>query len=494
MEYRRGVVARSFLWRLLEKFSVQGLSLFITFLLARILAPSDYGTIAIVAVFTTLSIVIIDGGLSTALVQKKGADDVDFSTIFWGSLVFSFFIYCLLFIAAPFISDFYNNSILTLVVRVLSIGIFFQAMNSVQRAYVAKNMLFKKLFYSSILALVLSGAVGLYMAINDYGVWALVCLHLCSTIVTTLVMFLTIRWLPYMKFSLTRFKSLFSYGWKILGINLIVEFYGATRSLIIGKYYSPSSLAFYDRGCSLPQMLVTNISSSIQTVIFPAFSDAQDDINKVKHLVRRSVSLTSFLMYPLLVIICSISKPLILLLLTEKWLPALPFVWIFSVAYMIVVIQTSSVEAIKAIGKSRFSLTFETTKVVIGIVVLFITAFYGVIVIAIGTIVCYLLYFLMNIYPNKLFLNYDIWEQLHDILYPLLFSIFMGGVIYPIQLLYFPPLITIIIQVFLGIAVYFMLCHFFKQQSYIYIIGIVKDKIKTIHSKSVETRDESTVF
>ena len=452
MDYNKGIVVRSFIWKLLERFSVQGLSLVLTLVLARILEPNDYGMVALIVVFTSLSSVIIDGGLNTALIQKKDADQVDYSTIFFSSLGLSILIYCILFVAAPYISDFYNNVMLTPMIRALSVVIIFEAMNAVQRAYVAKYMLFKKLFYSSLSALILSGAVGLYMALNGFGGWALVSMSICSNIVTTVVMFFTIKWFPSLLFSFSRFKGLFSYGWKIFGINLMVVFYQDVRSLIIGKYYTPASLAFFDRGRTLPQMLVSNISSSLQTVIFPVFSDVQNDVDRVKALVRKAVMLSGFIIFPVLVLLCVVSKPLVLLLLTEKWLPAVPFVWIFSIAYMIFFVQVASMEAVKSMGYSGFSLKFEVIKHVNAIS------------------------FLLNIYPNNKFLHYGIKEQLSDIFPALILSVIMGSVVYWVQFLQIHALLIISLLVLLGGSLYLLLCHVFRQKSYLYVKTMLQEK------------------
>ena len=484
MDYSRGVVARSFLWKLLERFSVQGLSLIITFVLARILDPSDYGTVALIVVFTSLSSVVIDGGLNTALIQKKDADNVDFSTIFFSSLLLSILIYVVLYLSAPAISEFYDNPALTSVVRVLSIVIIFEAMNAVQRAYVAKYMLFKKLFYSTLSALVFSGAVGLYMAVNEYGVWALVCQQVCSNLVTTLVMFISIRWLPTMTFSFTRFKELFNYGWKIFGINLMVVFYQDIRSLIIGKYYTPASLAFFDRGRTLPQIIVSNISTSLQAVIFPVFSDAQNEPQKVKEMVRKAVSLSCFSIFPTLVLLIVVAHPLILLLLGEKWLPAVPFVWIFAVAYMVFFVQVSSMEAVKAMGYSGFSLKYEIVKHVLETVILIVSVFWGVYAIAIGTIIYNTISFILNIYPNLKFLHYGIREQIADIMPTLLLSILAGVSVFWLQYLLLHPLLQILLQGICGGGIFLLLCQMFKLKGYLYVKEIAVEKLIQRHARS----------
>lgn len=473
MDYSRGIVIRSFLWKLLERVSVQGLSLCITLVIARILDPQDYGIVALIVVFTGFATVIIDGGLNTALIQKKNADNVDFSTIFFGSIGLAFFLYAILYLSAPLIASFYNNESISYIIRVFSVIIIFEAANAVQRAYVAKHMLFKKLFNSSLVALVASGAWGIYLAINNHGVWALVFQSLSNAIINTIVMWFTIKWRPDWIFSFSRFKSLFNYGWKIFAINMMVSLYQNLRSLIIGKVYSPASLAFFERGHTLSGMVVTNINTSMQTVIFPVFSYAQDDPEKVKKLVRRSVVLSCTFIIPALMGLCLVAKPLIILILTEKWLPAVPFVQIFSVAYMLFPMQVASMEAVKAMGYSGFSFKYEVFKHLIETGILIVAVYIGIYAMAISVIFFNAFCLLINIYPNIRFLNYNIKEQINDIFMPFVLSFVMGIVIYWIQFLPIHNFWVILLQIITGIAIYFLLCEVTKMEGYVYVKSMV---------------------
>lgn len=289
------------LWKLLERFSSQAVSFVISVILARILLPSDYGIIAIILVFINLANVIIDGGLNTALIQKKDADQTDFSTIFWFCLLVAGVLYAILFFCAPFISQFYKNEILTPVLKVLGISIFFNSFNSIQRAYVSRHMLFRKLFYVNAIAIVISGGIGIWMAYSGWGVWALVGQSLSSSFFCCILMLFAIRWRPTFTFSKERFKGLFDYGWKIFMTNFIIAIYGDIRSLVIGKLYQPASLAFFDRGKSLPSLLMSNVTASIETVLLPTFSEEQDNVVRVKQMMRRSVQVSYFFVAPLLV-------------------------------------------------------------------------------------------------------------------------------------------------------------------------------------------------
>ena len=245
----------------MERGGSQGINFIVTIILARILSPGEYGLIAIVSVFISFANVFVQGGLNTALIQKKDAEEIDYSTIFYITLLIALLLYIILYFSAPTIANFYSNTQLTPVIRILSLTLFFGAINSLQVAIVSKQMQFKKLFYSSVGAIFISGIIGIGMAYFNYGIWSLVGQQLTFQIATTFIMFFTVQWRPKLLFSYHRFKELFDYGWKILLSNLLTTFFLNIRSLIIGKMYSPQMLAFFDKGKHFPSIIMTNINA-----------------------------------------------------------------------------------------------------------------------------------------------------------------------------------------------------------------------------------------
>ena len=386
MSFSRGTIIKSFLWKLFERLSAQLIQFVVTIVLARLLLPSEYGIIALIAIFIQLCDVIIDGGLNTALIQKKDADNTDFSTIFYFSLSMALVLYGVMYVSATPIAHFYDQPELVPVVRVLSLSLPFYAFNSIQRAYVSRNMLFRRLFYSSLGAIILSGVLGIHMAYHGYGVWALVVQNISSQAFTTLIMWFTIRWRPIMMFSTERFRGLFNYGWKIFGANFITAIFVNARKIVIGKIFAPASLAYYDKGEQLPYIVMSNIFTSVQTILLPTFSEAQDDRPRVKAMMRRSTKLSCFFIYPLMVWMIVAAKPLVVFLLTEKWLPVVPFVQILCVANFFRPITLSNWEAIKALGYSGITLKLEIIKKIVDITILIISAAIGVYAIAWGCV------------------------------------------------------------------------------------------------------------
>ena len=482
MAVSKNTFIKGFLWKFFEKTSTQMVQFVIGIILARLLMPEQFGAIALLTVFITLSQVIINGGFNTALVQKKGADNTDFSTVLYFSTAIALICYIILFFAAPGIANYFSMPELSSVLRVLSTVLVFNSFNAIQRAYVAKHMLFNKLFYSSLGATVGSGVIGITMAYMGYGVWALVGQSLSHTIFTTIILWFTVRWRPILCFSKESFTSLFNYGWNILTTNFIVQFFLKVRRIIIGKFYSPADLSYYDRGDQFPTIVTGVFFESFQTVLFPTLSDDQDKRDVVKNRMRKSTKFNCFLIYPMMVGLIVVAKPLILLLLTEKWLPVVPFMQVLCLANFFRPITISNAEAIKALGYSNITLKLEIIKKIIDTIILVISAYFGVLAIAWGCVLYNFLCLFINLYPNVKLLNYSIAEQIKDALPTFFISIFMGGIIYCVHFLYLSDLLTLIIQIIMGCSVYFFTCYLFKEESFLDFLSIIKagrEKIST---------------
>ena len=471
-------VINSMIWKLLERFSSQLVSFIISIILARILMPSDYGIVAIILVFINLANVIIDGGLNTALIQKKDADQIDFSTIFWFCMLMATIIYVILFFSAPVISSFYKNDLLTPVLKILGIGVFFNSFNSIQRAYISRNMLFQKMFYVNSVALVGSGSIGIVMAYNGWGVWALVGQSISSSFLCCILMWIAIRWRPTFVFSKERFKGLFDYGWKIFMTNFIIAIYGDIRSLIIGKLYQPTALAFFDRGKSLPSLLMSNVTSSIETVLLPTFSNEQEDVLRVKQMMRRSVQVSYLFVAPLLIGFILTSKNIVLILLTEKWLPAVPFIQIFCIAYLLMPIQSINMTSIKSLGYSNSTLKLEVFKKIIEAIILIVSFFINVYAVAWGIVIYNLVCVFINLSPSKKLVNYGLYEQVKDIFPTLACSMIMGVTVFLCGFLPWNNIIVLILQTLIGITVFFFLCRIFNLESLEYVSNYLRGTFK----------------
>lgn len=469
-------VIKNLIWKFSERMLAQVVTFVVSIVLARLLSPAEYGTIALVMVFITIADVFANAGFGNALIQKLHVDNVDYSSVLYLSLGISFIIYGILFISAPYIADFYNSASLCMVLRVLGIRVPIAAFNSVQQAYVSKNMLFKRFFFSTLFGTLLSGVVGCVMAYNGFGIWSLVGQYLTNTIVDTTVLWFTVKWRPDLVFSFKRVKTLFSFGWKLLVSSLLDTGYQQLRSLVIGGKYTSSDLAYYNRGQQYPQLVVTNVNTSISSVLFPAISKNQENLEVVKNMTRRAIKTSSYIMWPLMFGLAIVSKPLVSWMLTDKWLPCVPYLQIACFNYAFWPIHTANLEALKAIGRSDLFLKLEVIKKIIGLGLLIGSMNFGVMAIALSMIVATILNSFINAYPNSKILKYSYMDQIRDMMPSILLSLFMSVVIYPISFIISNSLLLIIVQIFVGAIIYILFSRIFKFESFMYIINMIKNR------------------
>jgi teichuronic acid exporter len=470
-------VLSSLFWKFMERGGTQGIQFIVQIVLARLLLPEDFGTIALITIFITVSNVFVQSGFNTALIQKKNTIEADFTSVFYLSMFISILLFLIIFVTAPIIAAFYEMPKLILVLRVLSITLFFGAFNSVQNAVVARNMQFKKLFLSSLGAMIVSGLVGILMAYAGFGVWSLVAYQLINQLLITVILWFTVNWRPKLLFSFDRIQGLFSYGWKLLVSSLIDTLYQNLQSLIIGKMYNPAMLGFYNRGNQFPALIVSNINGSIQSVMLPALSAQQENQQRVKDMVRRSIVTSSFLIFPLMVGLAVVAEPLIIILLTEKWLPAVPFLQISCFSYALWPIHTANLQAINALGRSDIFLKLEIMKKIIGLLILGLTLFYGVYAIALGGAISGVISSFINAYPNRKLLNYSFKEQWKDVMPSLLLSLVMGGGAYTIQWFGMSVSLTLVMQVCFSAIIYFGMAKIFNLECFRYLIVTIKQMV-----------------
>ena len=470
-------IISSLFWKFFERSGTQLIQFILTIVLARVLAPNDFGLVALVMVFIAIANVFVQSGLNTAPIQKKDADDLDFASVFIASLSLATILYAALFFCAPVIANFYSNEALIPVIRVLSLTLFLGAINSVQIAYISRNMLFKKLFYRSLGAMIPSGVIGIILAMLGFGVWALVVQQLSNVFLAIVIMWFTVPWRPKLEFSLSRLKRLFSFGWKLLCSSLLDVGYNNLTGLIIGKMFSPSSLAYFNRGEHFPSFLVNNINSSIQSVMLPSLAVHQDDQPQMKRLMRRAIKTSSFVIAPLMMGLAIASKPIVLILLGDKWLPAVPFIQAYCFVYAFYPIHTSNLSAINAMGRSDIFLKLEIIKKVYGISLLVASLLYfnSPIGIAYGFCVSAIISSFVNAYPNKKLIQYSYFEQFKDIIPSLILTAVMGGILHLVSLANINPYLDLILEGFTGIVVYIGLAKILHFECLDYLIKTIKE-------------------
>lgn len=463
-------------WKFAERIGAQGVNLIVSIILARILAPEDYGLVALTTIFITISNVFIDKGFDTALIQKKDADDLDFSSVFYCNIIISIIMYILIFLLAPIIAGFYNNSELTVILRVLGISVLIAGVKSIQQVYVAKNMLFKKFFISTSIGTIISAIAGIWMAYNGFGVWALVTQQLTNIIIDTIILWIIVKWRPRFKFSFERLKLLFKFGWKMLSSGLIDVFYTELYGLTIGKFYSTTQLAYYNKANQFPKLIMINVDGSISTVMLPALSNEQESKENIKKIVKRSIKTSLFFLVPMMFGLAAISETLIKVLLTDKWLPAVPLMQLLCFSYALWPIHTINLQAISALGRSDIFLKLEIVKKVVGLIFLVISIPMGVKVMVSMQLLVSIVSAFINMYPNKKLIDYSITEQLKDLLPYFLISIIMYIIVCSFNLITMNSIIKIIIQILIGICIYFGYQVVFKNEELGYLVNGLKNK------------------
>lgn len=469
----------NFLWKLGERVGSQLVTFIVSIVLAWYIDPDGYAVVTIVTIMVTLCNLFVVSGFGNSLVQKKNADNIDFSSVFYFSIGFSLTVYAILFFAAPYIESFFDIPFLCPVIRVMGIRIVISAVSSVQEAYVAKKMEFKRFFFSTLGGTLVSGAAGVLFAMflpEDKRFWAVVAQYLINTVVNTLVLWFTVKWRPSLAFSWTRLRGLLSFGWKVLVGAMIEEIYNNMRFFIIGKTDpSKKQLSLYNNGQRIPNMLVDNINSSLFVVMFPAFSKHQDSLESVKAMTRRSIKVCLFIMMPLMAGLAVCASPIVHILLPESWHECIPFIQLSALSFATIALQTANTQAIKAIGRSDVTLKCELIKRAVGFAILFGVMSYGAVAIAASVAVTSVIFALINTVPNKLYLKYRYREQLSDVIPVTLITVIMSVCVWFVGLLPFGAPLVLTLQVIVGASVYLALAWILKLDSLHFLLGFLKD-------------------
>lgn len=467
-------------WSFAERISAQLVSLIVSIILARILAPEDYGILAIVNVFVAIGDALVAGGFGIALVQKKNSDDTDFNSICWVSVFVSVLLYAVLFICAPLISDFYVNNDLTLIARVLGIRLVFSAVNSIQQAYIQKKLLFMKSCIIGTFGAIVSGIIGIVLALTGAGVWALIAQNMMSVIISTAMLYFFIEWKPRLQCSMSSIKEMWGYGSRVFLATTVDTLKDNIRTLVVGKVFSSADLAYYNQGKRFPQLLVNDIVNSVGKVLLPVFSEQQDDLNKNTDFMRLSIRVSSFILLPLIFGMVGIADNFILLFLTEKWMPCVPYLRILSLVYVTRSVNTILKNALLAIGKSEVNLFHEVVTSVLTVALIILAAFYFrsipliawsyVLISLLGT--CIFSYFTVKNFP------YKVSEILRDYLPSLTLSGIMCAVVFFVGKIPLATIFVLLLQIIVGIVIYIVGAWLFRMDELVYILQYMKKKIR----------------
>ena len=469
------LVLSNFVWRFLERVGAQGVTFIVSLFLARILSPEDYGTVSLILVITAVLQVFVDSGLGCALIQKKDPDDLDYSSVFFFNIFICLILYGLLFVTAPFISTFYKKPSMTPQIRVLGLVLIISGVKNILIAYISKHMQFRKFFFATLAGTIGAGIIGIVLAIRGYGVWAIIYQNLFNQFIDTVILWLSIKWKPKVAFSIERLKSLLGFGSKMLFSSLLETVYGKCRELVIGKKYTSADLAFYNKGNELPYDFTLAVSTSIDGVLFPVMSEAQNDLGRVKQILRQSIKVGVFFVAPIMVGFSACAETIVRLLYSAKWDSCIPYFRIFSIGFVGYPIIMSNMNAIKAQGRSDIFFKVKVIEKIIGILLILITFSISVKALAYGAIISYLTSAFITSYPNRKYLGYTYTEMLCDVGPELVLAFLMGIAVYSVQFLNLSQTLTICIQIPLGVLIYWIGAKLLNLNAYTFSISLLRN-------------------
>ncbi|MEG0518868.1 MAG: lipopolysaccharide biosynthesis protein [Bacteroidales bacterium] len=470
--------AKGVIWSAVERFSVQGANFILGIMIASLLTPGDYGLIAMLAIFMALSQTFIDGGFANALIQKKDRTDVDYSTVFYFNVLLSVVVYLLIYVSAPLISKFYESPELTLIARVIGITLVINSFGIVQQAIITIALDFRKQAIASLSAVLISGIIGIYMAYNGYGVWALVIQSIINNIIRVCVLWFFAKWRPGFMFSMKSFKELFEFGSKLLLSSIIHTVYTNLYTLVIGKKFAAAELGYYSRASSLALFPSYNFTSIIERAIYPVLCKRQNDLEALNESFLKYMTMACFIIFPIMVGIAVLARPLIACILNESWMDTVPLLQILCIAFMWDPVMRMNHSVINAKGRSDYFLYAEIIKKITGMIILLITIPLGVKIMCAGLILYAFCDMLIIIYYNKKVTNLGLLIQIKMILPIALLSLGMSAFVLGVERLLIPfsPIIQLLAGSISGIIFYVGISYLFKIKELKILLQLIKGK------------------
>lgn len=465
------------LWQFMQRIIGQLLSFVVTVILARLLLPEDYGVVALAGMFNVLIGIFMTGSMDSALIQKKDADELDCNTVFFSSLFMSFVIYGVVFAASPYVASMFGNGLICPIMRVSALTMPVASFVIVQNAIISRDMAFKKLFYVSFVIQLPAAALGIYMAYSGYGPWALVGQQMLSAIINAAVLYVIVPWRPRLMFSWVRFRQLFDFAWKKTAAGFIGTLCGQLKGYLIGYRYTPADLAYYNRGEGLPDMLMNNVSCTINSVLFPALSKVQGDVGAVKRATRRSMMVGSYIVTPFLFGLAATASQLVVLLYSHRWASAVPFMQVACLTAAMTVLNAANLQALLAIGRSEVVLKLEMYKKPVMLLILAFAVFISPLAISVGMFLYSIYVLFMNAWPNRKYLDYSVWEQIDDVKSGFILSSMMALLVWLAGNLFSNVYLSLFFQILLGMVFYITASHLLKLEAYCFAKKIFVDFI-----------------
>ncbi len=468
-------------WSTVENFSAKGIQFVLGIILARILLPEDYGLIGMIMIFLAISAVFIESGFSKALIQKKDRDEKDFSTVFFFNIAISVVFYLILFLTAPLIANFYNQDILISIVRVIGLLIIINSFGVVQRTKFTINIDFKTQTKASTTSIVVSGLIGIYMAYAGYGVWALVFQALSKALINVTILWILSKWMPRDGFHMERFKALFSFGSKLLVAKLLDSIFKNIYLIVIGRFFSVAELGYYTRAKQLNDFPSANLTSILQRVTFPLLSTMQDDTRRLKENYRIIIRMSSMVVFPLMVGLAAAARPLIIVLLTEKWIESVWMLQLLCFTGLLYPLHALNINVLNVIGRSDLTLRLSVLKKLVHIPVIIVGVIYGIKVMLIGMIFSNIIGFFLNSYWTKRLIDFSSWQQLKEVMPSFMISVGVGVLLVLFESICdLSPIMMLIGQTVIGMVFVIVISELLKLEEYVLLKGIISKQLKSL--------------
>lgn len=468
---------KGYVWNFLENVLNRGISFVVGIILARIIAPSDYGLIGIILIFIAVFNSIVESGLGTALVRKNDCTEKDYNTVFYTNLAMSILLYAILYFSTPLIAVFFNEPQLDILGKVMGCILLINALTITQSVILLKKLDFKGKMYISMQSSAISGVVGITMAYSGYGVWSLVGQQISRQVTQSLLLWIHNKWFPQLIFSWRSFKELFGFGSKLLVAGIIDTIWNQIYQIVIGKCYTPKTLGLYTKANEFGSIFSSNLTSVVQSVSFPALSKIQDDLVKLKIGYQKVIKCTMLISFPLMLGMAAVAKPMILLLLGEKWLPCVPFLQIVCFQQLLYPLHAINLNLLQVRGRSDLFLKIQIAKKFISVIPILLGIFIDIYYMLIGSVFVGFIAYYINAYYSKPLLDYSIKEQIIDIAPSFLISLTMAVIVYAASFLPFGSVHVIIIQVVIGIIIEIALCELLRLSEYNEVKGIILSAI-----------------
>jgi len=478
MEDLKQQTVKSVVWSAVERFGSQGIQFVMSIIIARLLLPEEYGLIAMLAFFMAIAQTFVDSGFGSALIQKKDRTEIDYSTAFYFNFVVAVVVYLILYMAAPYIAVFYKEEKLIDITRVIGLSLIMNSFGLVQRAMLAIALDFKKLAIASTIAVFISGLLGIWMAYNGYGVWALVAQTLLNNLICNILLWLLSRWHPLWAFSTTSFRSLFSFGSKLLASSLLHTVYQNLYTLVIGKVYSKGAVGNFYQANNLATFASNNISAVIVRAIYPIQCNMQDDDEQLKYYFSKYLKLSCYLIFPIAVGLCALAEPLVKVVLNVQWIPAIPYIQILCIAYMWNPVMMMSCSILNVKGRSDYFLKAEVIKKIVAVIILVSTIPFGIKIMCWGLILySFADMIIITIFTNKL-MGLRLLQLLKDILPILFLTSSMGIIAYGSIYFISSQVLKLFVGTLVGLTYFLLVSKLAKFDEFDFLVKLVKKNLK----------------